>query len=299
MFSDAVDEITNADIPHATRTNALRLLRHAHPDNGHVAMTWSEASALCEVSMGTLRRQLGQLAAAHLIHYSSNGDGYVYCTFKAWIRREPSKNSTVDARGRAGTVEKFDSDQPGDEGEARVDAREPSKNSTVDARGRAVDARSLTREHAPDLEGRKEGNIQHDPSFLPSFPTPSRTEAERSLRLLRDSRVNLFLRHANRLAGLFPFEYIRDHVGAWYMNRRAAGGTLENGPGIVYVWLTQPGRGVRNGYDPAEWRKTDLYRMHRTPEEVAAGEAGDQGDDEAERRRSKYIPDDFSDIAIG
>ena len=107
MHPEAVDEITQADIPHATRTNALRLLRHAHPDNGHVAMTWQDASALCEVSTSTLRRQLGQMAAAHLIHYSTNGDGYVYCTFKAWIRREVSKNSTVDARPRAGTVEKF------------------------------------------------------------------------------------------------------------------------------------------------------------------------------------------------
>jgi hypothetical protein len=298
MFSDAVDEITNADIPHATRTNALRLLRQAHPDNGHVALTWSDACALCEVSVGTLRRQLGQLAAAHLVHYSTNGDGFVYCTFKAWIRQEVSKNSTVDARGRAGIVEKFDSDQPPAEEQARVDAREVSKNSTVDARGRAVDARALTREHAPDLEGRKEGNTLHDSSFLPSFPPPaSREEAARSLKLLRDDRVHLFLPHANELAGRFSFQVIRDHVGAWFMNRKAIGGPLES-PGCVYTWLTKAGRAVRNSYDPAEWRKTDLYRDYRTPQEVAAGETGDQDGDEAERRR-KYIPDDFSDIAIG
>ena len=296
MFAEAVDEITQADIPHATRTNALRLLRHAHPDNGHVAITWQDASAVCGVSLGTLRRQLGQMAAAHLIHYSSNGDGYVYCTFKAWIRREPSKNSTVDARGRAGTGEKFDSNQPADEGHDAPDAREPSKNSTVDARGRAVDARSLTRASAGDLEGRKEGRNTDPTNFLPSFPTPTRTEADRSLKLLRDDRVNLWIRHANRLAGLFPFEYIRDHVAAWYMNRKEVGGPLKNGSGIVYVWLLEPGKAVRNGYEPAEWRKTDLYKDHRTPDEVAAG---DSGDDDQEARRRKYIPDEFSDIAIG
>ena len=283
MFSAAVDEITQADIPHATRTNALRLLRHAHPDNGHVAITWSDACAVCEVSQGTLRRQLGQMAAAHLVHYSSNGDGYVYCTFKAWIRREPSKNSTVDARGRAGTVEKFDSAEATPEKHDAADAREPSKNSTVDARGRAADARSLTRTRTGDLEGRKEGRNIDPTNFLPSFPAPSRPEAERSLKLLRDPRVNLWVRHANRLAGLFPFEYVRDHVAAWYMNRKSAGGTLEESPGAVYVWLTEPSKAVRNGYDPAEWRKTDLYKDHCTPEELAAVD-----DEDTQARINKY-----------
>jgi hypothetical protein len=288
----AVDEITQADIPHATRTNALRLLRLAHPDNGHVALTWTEATALCEVSPSTLRRQLGQMAAAHLIHYSTNGDGYVYCTFKAWIRREVSKISTVDARGRAGTVEKFDSSAGAPEEQARVDAREPSKNSTVDARGRAIDAHSLSRASAPDLTDRL---TDYDPTGQISQSVTA-DEYRRTKALLRDIRIDG--PDAHRIARLHPFERVRDCVAAWWMNRKSVGGKLQNGPGIVLFWLDNwPGK-PPNHYEPADWRREDLYRQHRTPAEVAAGERGDQGDDEAERRR-KYIPDEFSDIAIG
>ena len=293
MFANAVDEITSANIPHATRTNALRLLRQAHPDNGHVAITWKDASALCEVSLGTLRRQLGQMAAAHLIHYSSNGDGYVYCTFKAWIRREPSKNSTVDARGRAGTVEKFDSAEATPEKHDAADAREPSKNSTVDARGRAVDARSLTRASAPDPD-LTDRLTDYDPTGTVSQSvTPD--QYRRTQALLRD--IHIEGDDAKRIARAHPFERVRDCVAAWWMNRKSVGGKLQNGPGIVIFWLDNWPNKPPNHYDVAAWRKEPLYRSHRTPQEVAAADSG-ATDDEAERRR-KYIPDEFSDIAIG
>ena len=65
MYSAVVDQITDANLTPETRTTALRLLRMAHPDNGHVAISKQEACELAGgIVWGSLQRQLGQLAKA-------------------------------------------------------------------------------------------------------------------------------------------------------------------------------------------------------------------------------------------
>ena len=109
--------------------------------------------------------------------------------------------------------------------------------------------------------------------------------------------VKMAPKHANQLAGSIAFEIIRDRVAAWWMNRKSVGGTLYDGPGIVWNWLTNPDSAAPNSYSIADWQRQELYLRYRTPQEVAAADSG-ATDDDAERRR-KYIPDEFSDIAIG
>ena len=298
MLTVAIDEIKQSQLGKTARLNALTLLDLAHADNGHVMITWRELAELWGIAESTSRRHLGDLQTANILHYSTNGDGQtVYINFKAWVKtrvgaRKSSSDATEIARPRAISAP----DDSGDDQKSRVGARKSSSDATKNARGRAISAPDLSRASAHDLEGRKEYTTD-DPSILPSFPRPAtRQEAERSLRLLL--AVKLAPKHANQLAGLVAFTVIRDHVAAWWMNRKSVGGPLYDGPGIVYRWLTDPAGAAPNAYIDADWRRTELYKLHRTPEEVAAVANGEQGDDEAERRR-KYIPEEFSNIAIG
>jgi hypothetical protein len=305
VLSVAIDEIKQSQLGKTARLNALTLLDLAHADNGHVMITWRELAELWGIAESTSRRHLGDLQTANILHYSTNGDGQtVYINFKAWVKtrvgaRKSSSDATENARGsdenRAWARDSAPNDSADDQ-KPRVGARKSSSDATEIARGRAISAPDLTRACAPDLEGRKEYTT-NDPSVLPSFPRPAtRQEAERSLRLLL--AVKLAPKHANQLAGLVAFTVIRDHVAAWWMNRQSAGGPLYDGPGIVYRWLTDPAGAAPTAYVESDWRRTELYKLHRTPEEVAAVASGEQGDDEAERRR-KYIPDEFEGIAIG
>jgi hypothetical protein len=301
MFSDAVDEIANAELSKTTKANALALLTLAHEDTGHAMLTWEALADLFGANPGTSRRHLGELHKAGIIHYSTNGDGIVYVNFKAWIRgmhsdvTKSAKNVQKNREKDAEILHNNRADDSGDpEGMHNLrgnNAKNVQKNREKDAEK----ARILTRASAPDLEGRKE-YTPNDPSDLPSFPPPAtRQEAQRSVRLLL--AVKMAPKHANELAGLVAFTVIRDHVAAWWMNRKSVGGPLYDGPGIVYRWLTDPHGAAPNAYVEADWRRQELYKQHRTPDEVAAGETG-ASEDEAKRRR-KYIPDGFTDIAIG
>lgn len=280
MLSVAMEEIKRSQLGKAAKVNALTLLDLAHADNGHVMITWRELAELWGIAESTSRRHLGDLQTANILHYSTNGDGQtVYINFKAWVKtrvgaRKSSSDATENARGidenRAPTRDPAPDDS-GDDQKSRVGARKTRVESTKNARGRALSAPDLTRAHAGDLlEGRKEGIT--DPQILPSFPRPaSREEAARSRQLLLD--VRLAPKHANELAGSIAFEVIRDRVAAWWMNRKSVGGTLYDGPGIVYNWLTNPDSAAPNSYIEADWKRTELYQRYRTLEEIAADEA--------------------------
>ena len=292
MHSAVVDQITVAALSPETRTTALRLLRLAHPENGHVAISQAEASAICGIAWGTMRRQLGQLAKAHLIHYSTNGDGYLYCTFKAFVFDQPSKNSTPDARGRAPNVEKFDgwrAQESDAENGTRVDARQTSKNSTPDARGRAPDAANLTHARAIDLDlntGRKVGR-KDQPTYLPEGGTgeggPDEDEQASSVALLTDPDVGMWEQTARRLAARYPFDRILRHVLHWRYQYEQGDVTS---PMVLESRLA---RGMGPPIGPGA-RASPLYRRHMH-------DADSNGETEADRRR-RYIPDEFSDIAI-
>jgi hypothetical protein len=278
MYSAVVDQITDANLPPETRATALRLLRVAHPDNGHVAISKQEACELAGgIVWGSLQRQLGQLAKAHLIHYSTNGDGLVYCTFKAFALRLNAKNSTPN-------VDRIDVADQGREEPARLDRRLNAKNSTSNVDG--IDATSHARTLDLTNTGRKVGR-KDLPTYLPEGGAgdggPDPDEQARSVAVLTDPDVGMWDQTARQLAARYPFENILRHVMHW---------AYQHEQGEVHSPMVLEARLARNTGPPIGpgSRASPLYRRH-----VAVDTDGETEDD----RRRRYIPDEFSDIVIG
>jgi hypothetical protein len=81
----ALQQISESDLPAKTAASAAKLLLQVHPDNGHACLSWQQLCDVLGLAAGTAQRHLTQLHQARVIHYSSNGDGLVYVTFKAWV----------------------------------------------------------------------------------------------------------------------------------------------------------------------------------------------------------------------
>ena len=279
MHAAVVDQITEANLPPETRTTALRLLRLAHPENGHVAITKQDACELAGgIVWGSLQRQLGQLAKAHLIHYSTNGDGLVYCTFKAFVLRANAKNSTPNVDG-------FDATDQDHEEPARLDRRANAKNSTPNVDG--FDATSHARAIDLDLNtGRKVGR-KDQPTYLPGGGVgeggPDEDEQAQSVALLTDPDVGMWGQTARRLAAMYPFERILRHVMHWRYQFEQ--GEVTSPMALESRLARADGPPIGPGA-----RASPLYRRH-----VQGADA--DGETEQDRMR-KYIPDEFSDIAI-
>lgn len=77
---------------------------------------------------------------------------------------------------------------------------------------------------------------------------------------------------AERLAAAHPFWEIRDAVANWFLGRKSAGGRFDETPGIVITWLDKPDEFVIPTV-AEEFRRLDLYRDFRTPDELAAEQA--------------------------
>lgn len=91
--------ICQAELPPSTERVAHRLLVRVSGDgSGQVNMAWEELATLtgCE-NVNAARRHLSRLAAAKLVHYSTND--YVYVTWLEWM--EGRVEDTEPARPRA------------------------------------------------------------------------------------------------------------------------------------------------------------------------------------------------------
>lgn len=122
----------------------------------------------------------------------------------------------------------------------------------------------------------------------PTPPGPRQPwSAPLSFQLLTDPRVAMSRRIAERLASEHPFWRIRDAVAHWYGNRRSAGGRFEETAGIVITWLDKPDEFTIPTMSE-QFRRCDLYRDHRTPDELAAEQAAI---DEAQRLEEQ-IPEE-------
>lgn len=94
-------------------------------------------------------------------------------------------------------------------------------------------------------------------------------------------------KNANRLAPAHPFRQIRDAVAHWYCGRKSAGGKFDDTPGIVVKWLDNQ----KDYIIPTlceEFRRCDLYRDFRTPDEKAAVLAAL----DEEQRLAEQIPEE-------
>ncbi len=282
------DVIYDTEMHPTTKIRALTLLELAHPDNGHVTLEWGELTELWNCSKGTVRRQLGAIHEAGLIHYSSNGDGVVYVTFKHLSRahaRNSAKISRESARPRAENALPEATQPAAADDAARAHARNSAKISRESARPRAENALpeanySHGRADA-GLVGWLDGStIQTDPSPTnqpvepqPPTPAPAAPVAEpvEAVEALTDEQTTAFALlseirmrpdKAALIARTVPLQLIRDAVGAWWTNRKAAGGKLHDQPGVVVAHLLN-GRTLLP-LPPDSWPQDPLYQRHRT-----------------------------------
>ncbi len=272
MITDVATQINRCDMPKSTKANALALLLHVHPENGHAVVSWPELSEMFgDVDKRVARRHLGTMQKADLIHYSSNGDGLVYVNFKAWLAEkralstqnsciEDTKNVHSEHENRALKTPTQNDENDG----ARVGARKTCTESTKNARGRA-----LTYTHASARLNERTDPIQSIDEISSFIQPGPETEQARSFALLRE--VKVIQSEAATLAAGHPFERVRLCVAAFWMNRKSAGGKLKDSdPAIIVYWLKNWPRVEPNPFDERAWRREDLYLAHRTPEELAA-----------------------------
>ena len=79
------------------------------------------------------------------------------------------------------------------------------------------------------------------------------------------------VRDVTALAAKHSLAVIRTCVGAWYMNRKCVGGKLEDrSAGVAVYWLKECAGAPSNVFDDRAWQRTDLYRRHRSAEELEA-----------------------------
>ena len=274
MVGTVIDQINQSDLPQGTRSHALALLALCHHDNGHVAVSWDALQRALRVSNpGTVRRHLGRMQAAELIHYSSNGDGIVYVNFKAWNaaarawdlpKPRVGDTETVDpTRGQLDLV--TDHPRVGD-----TETVDPTRGRALDLlKPRVGDTETVdpTRGLTPHMVGClvvdpiPSGNINQPTNHAPQpAETPGLADEARSLALLLD--VGVGIRKAKPLAASAPFDEIRRQVAAWWFDFQA--GRHQHGLLITRIeqrWgAPPPGR---------DWFETEIGRRHLTPAEVA------------------------------
>jgi hypothetical protein len=286
---EVVEEINESDIPPTTKANALALLSLAHPDNGHVAISWEDlARAFGHISIARTRKHMSLLQASDLIHYSSNGNGMIYVNFKAWVRSSDEKRPS---HARKTTIPRAKNDHPTrDEETAENDSDHPTREKRPSHARKTTTPRA---ENDHDLYASAQAVsllVSSDPNQnaeLTNKPTKHQPwEAPLSYRLLTDKRVTVSPKIAQRLAVAHPFWEIRDAVAHWYCGRKSAGGRFETTPGIVITWLDRPDEFTIPTLSD-EFRRCELYRDHRTPDELAAEQAAL---DEAQRLADEEAP---------
>ena len=248
--------IYSTDLNPSTKLRAITLLELAHPENGHVTLEWSELSDLWGCALGTVRRQLGAIHQAGLIHYSSNGDGIVYITFKHLSRahaRKSAKNSRENARGRADSV---------------LPEANPSHVGASAGLDGWMDTSTTTNEI---------------PSIPPTPQTPATAPSEQptieqAICLALLLRIRMRADKAKFFAATLPLRTVREAVGAWWMNRKETGGKYDNHPGIVVHWLENHSSPVWP-VPPGSWQRDPLYLQFRTRDERAEDDAPSVDDD--------------------
>jgi hypothetical protein len=286
-YERALRQIDTADLGDATYRAARRLL-DAVGQVGHIKLTRDAIQAICHMtSYGSVRRALGTLQKARIIHYSTND--WVYVDFTAW------QGATFFQNSRA------NSDHP------RANFDHPRANSDHDeapvseARGNGASENDHPRanfDHPRANFDHPRANFDHEPAstythahargacLLDLIP-PSLEEDPASkqaspddegrtlaLALLTFARVRSDI--AQQLASAHALDTIREAICEWWMNRKSMGGTFEETPGIVVHWLNNWANAGVPAL-PRHFFRTDLYRRFRTTSERQADAASEPG----------------------
>jgi hypothetical protein len=287
IVSQVVASIRSANISAELYRTARELLDLVG-DNGQVKISKQAMMDICHTeSDGTMRRQLGSLKKAGIIHFSTND--FVHVSFVGF----PTVDEMITGRAptRVGRAPTRGGRAPVITGRAENDESDPAGNAYDD--DEMITGRAPTRaRRAPVITGRalphtrsdrlidRSSNLSSEEinQSIKHAPTgPQRTprqpwEAPLSYRLLTDNRIAMRRADAERLADAHPFHSIRDAVAHWWANRKSAGGRFEDYPGIVVYWLDNPDETVIPVMAD-EYTRGELYRDYRTPDELAAAAA--------------------------
>ena len=256
--------ICEALLPPSTELVAHRLLAMVRLDEGtgQVNMTWEELARLtgCE-NVNAARRHLSRMAAAKLVHYSTND--FVYVTWLEWMvdapPARPRASSVAPARQVDEVVEHeidlFGSaDAPG-AARGRSDLRE---GAPLAARGRAgySHARLLV---SQSVDPTPVTGVDNKLTNMPKLPGLGLDEQRRSVALLTDAEVGLDSRMAWHLAQRVSFEELVRQVMTW---RRQLSGGMVSGSGALVHRIKERFGAMMTDED----RRTGLYIRHHPDE---------------------------------
>lgn len=257
MIEEAILAINAAAIPRTSKANGLALLALANHENGHVWLTWSDLARVFNgVSGAVVRRHLGYLQGAQIIHYSSNGDGVVYINFKSWLH-ESRVGATKNARGRAKNV-----DPTRDLGSDLTRAPAGALVGWLIDPDLDPDHNQPTN-HGPDADAATADPLQPDALQLPA---PDAADQARTVALLVDKAVGVSLARSRQLAAAHTFDFCR-RVVAMYWDQLQSG-AVKAGKVITAIDADYGAPEI-----PDAFRRTEFYHRHRTPAEIAEEEA--------------------------
>lgn len=269
IVSSVVASIREANLAAELYRTARELLDLAG-DNGQVKISKQAMMTICRTaSEGTMRRQLGILKRAGIIHVSTNND--VHVSFVGF----PTVDEMITGRAPVITPCAESVPQEPEDGTNETDEMITARAPTRAGRAPVITPCALPHTRGVSLfvsdpipSSEEELTNQLAP---PGPPGPKRHvwEAPLSFRLLTDKRVAMSPRIAERLASAHAFWEIRDAVAHWYSGRQSVGGRFDDTCGIVITWLDRPEDFVIPAMSD-EYRRSDLYRDFRTPDELAA-----------------------------
>lgn len=285
-----VAQIEGADLSGQQYRSARRILDRAQAD-GCVTLTIEQALRICETkSSGTMRNHLIALKKAGIITYSIAWD--VDIQFTAWPNVERDTRAILHApranfdNTRAILHAPHAQDLPV-EPEESLTMHTPRARCTPHVQIRAESEDFSTphvqiRANSPALGGTIGGvgwdldPIPSSESNQPTNPAPvgrnpeegnsiDPVEQAHSVALLIAAGV--IPANAKRLATTHPFERVQRAVAHWWCHK---GVTFQETPGIVVTWLDDWQKAGLPPDLPAAFRRSDLYRRHRTRAQQAA-----------------------------
>lgn len=272
-----VAQIEDADLSGQQYRSARRILDRAQAD-GCVKLTIKQALRICETkSSGTMRNHLIALKKAGIITYSIAWD--VDIQFTAWPHVERDTRAILHApRAQDLPVEPEESltmHAPRARCTPRVQIRAESEDLStphVQIRANSPAVGGIIGGVGWDLDPipSSESNQPTNPAPVgrnseEANPTIDPVEQAHSVALLLAAGV--IPANAKRLATTHPFERIQRAVAHWWCHR---GTTFQETPGIVVTWLDDWQKAGLPPDLPAAFRRSDLYRRHRTRAQQAA-----------------------------
>jgi len=247
-LSAAIHALDDADLPAATVKVCLCLLARVHPDNGQISMTWDEYIDLTNgLNRRAAQRHLTRLQKHRIIHYSTNDR--IYIAFAAWLTAPKTYIKSTEK------VHYPKSEQP-----AQADPMYPKSTcNNLDVLFQCLPDTTAARIRAippPIPPDRLIDLVNSATPINQSMDGPEDSETRRSYALLTDPEIGMDATNALTLAQANRFDWIMAQVAAWSTDPRRNTGGLFNR--IKNKW--GPGR------FPNEFRRTELYLRHATPD---------------------------------